>query len=254
MQNELNLDQQKPRFPVVSEGNIGRDNIQTVNARDLHEFLEVATRFNDWIVARIKEYGFAENRDFVTFTENSVKGRPSKEYAVSLDMAKELAMVERNEQGKQARQYFIECERRVNQPRVIDLNDPGMLRGLLANYAERTEIAEAALEDARPKVEAFDRLDACEGSLGLRVAAKTLGYPERKLARWLEVNGWAYRQNGRGPLQAYAQRRKDGYLDHKLTTYQDPATGEEKVKVSLMITPKGMARLAKLLPKDITTH
>ena len=81
---------------------------QAVNARELHTFLEVQTRFNDWIAARITDYAFVENQDYVRFTENSVKpqgGRPSIGYFISLDMAKELAMVERNEQGKEARRY-----------------------------------------------------------------------------------------------------------------------------------------------------
>ena len=91
---------------------------QTVNARELHAFLEVRTRFNDWIASRINEYDFVENQDFIIFTENSVKmqkGRPSKDYYITLDMAKELAMVERNDKGKQARQYFIECEKQLKQ-------------------------------------------------------------------------------------------------------------------------------------------
>ena len=78
---------------------------QTVNARELHAFLESKQDFSTWIKNRINEYGFLENQDFIIFTENSVKiqrGRPSKEYQISLDMAKELAMVERNEKGKQA--------------------------------------------------------------------------------------------------------------------------------------------------------
>jgi len=102
----------------IKQSVIGSTTIQTVNARDLHGFLEVPTRFNDWIVARIEEYGFTENQDYVGFTEKSVKpqgGRPGKEYALSLDMAKELSMVERNARGKQARQYFIECERQAKQ-------------------------------------------------------------------------------------------------------------------------------------------
>ena len=69
--------------------------VETVSARELHTFLEVRTRFNDWIAARISEYDFVENQDFVSFTENPVKiqrGRPSKEYHITLDMAKELAM------------------------------------------------------------------------------------------------------------------------------------------------------------------
>lgn len=90
------------------------EEVNTVNARELHEFLDVSSRFNDWIVKRIKDYDFIENQDFLTFAENLVKGqtgRPSKEYYVSLDMAKELSMVERNDRGREARRYFIECEK-----------------------------------------------------------------------------------------------------------------------------------------------
>lgn len=91
--------------------------VDTVSARELHTFLEVQTRFNDWIAARINEYEFIENQDFVSFTENSAKpkgGRPSREYYITLDMAKELSMVERNDKGRQARRYFIECEKKLN--------------------------------------------------------------------------------------------------------------------------------------------
>ncbi|PTQ80729.1 phage anti-repressor protein [Nitrosospira multiformis] len=97
----------------VESRSIGGKSIQTINARELHQFLNVATRFNDWIGSRIEQYGFIPNQDFVTFTENPVKGRPIIEYTITLDMAKELSMVERNEKGKQARRYFIECERQL---------------------------------------------------------------------------------------------------------------------------------------------
>ena len=73
--------------------------------------LNTTSRFNDWIAARISEYDFVENQDFVNFTENPVKiqrGRPSQEYCITLDMAKELSMVENNDKGKEARRYFIE--------------------------------------------------------------------------------------------------------------------------------------------------
>ena len=92
--------------------------VETVNARELHTFLEVQTRFNDWIAARINEYEFIENQDFVSFTGNSVKpkgGRPSREYYITLDMAKELAMIENNEQGRKVRRYFIECEKKLKE-------------------------------------------------------------------------------------------------------------------------------------------
>lgn len=85
-----------------------------VDARELHCFLGVQTRFNDWIKNRIKEYGFVKNQDYISFTENLVKpknGRKSVQYYITLDMAKELAMVEKNAKGREIRQYFIKCEK-----------------------------------------------------------------------------------------------------------------------------------------------
>ncbi|WP_241076038.1 antA/AntB antirepressor family protein [Achromobacter insuavis] len=101
----------------VTIGQIGGQSVQTANARDLHAFLEVGKDFSNWIKDRIDQYSFAEHQDFEVFTEigeNPKGGRPAKEYTLSLDMAKELSMVERNAKGKQARQYFIECERRLH--------------------------------------------------------------------------------------------------------------------------------------------
>ena len=239
-------------IPIYEEISVG-DSIQTVNARELHEFLEVKTRFNDWIANRIREYGFSENVDFVSFTQNLVKppsgGRPSKDYHISLDMAKELSMVERNTKGKEARQYFIECERKAKQTATLDLNSPSQLRGLLSNYAERTEIAEAKVIEFEPKALAFDRLDAAEGSYTVRPASKILGVPEKKLIQWFQSSGWAFRSGGKGPLQAYVAKRNVGYLDHKLHSYQVASTGEQKTSIQMVVTPKGMARLAQIFAK-----
>lgn len=99
----------------IQPQNIGGQTIETVNARELHAFLDVQTRYNDWIKNRIEQYGFCEGTDFLTLTENLVSGGFQKTHHIAIDMAKELAMVERNEKGRQARQYFIECERRLKQ-------------------------------------------------------------------------------------------------------------------------------------------
>ena len=87
-----------------------------ISARELHKFLEVGKVFGAWINERIEQFGFIENQDYVVFSEigkNPKGGRPMKEYLLSIDMAKELSMLERNEKGKQARIYFIECEKRL---------------------------------------------------------------------------------------------------------------------------------------------
>ncbi|WP_375618730.1 MULTISPECIES: antA/AntB antirepressor family protein [unclassified Bartonella] len=124
----------------ITEQTIDQETVQAVNARELHMFLKVTSRFNDWIINRIKEYGFLENKDFISFAKILAKpnasqenqgvmsfgknlpkskgGRPSTEYHITLDMAKELSMVERNEKGRQARRYFIECEKKLRNQAV----------------------------------------------------------------------------------------------------------------------------------------
>lgn len=107
----------------VFNGLIQNQPVQLCNARELHTFLEIQTRYNDWIKNRINEYGFIQDEDYLVITERT-NGRPRKEYHITLDMGKELGMVERNERGRQIRKYFIECERRASQPKQIALPAP----------------------------------------------------------------------------------------------------------------------------------
>ena len=91
--------------------------VETVSARELHAFLQSKQDFSTWIKNRIEKYGFVENQDFIKLhkkMELSKTGQMGIEYYITLDMAKELSMVERNEKGREARKYFIECEKRLN--------------------------------------------------------------------------------------------------------------------------------------------
>ncbi|EHW2513486.1 antA/AntB antirepressor family protein [Escherichia coli] len=102
----------------VFNGTIANETTLLVNARDLHTFLGVGKRFASWITERIAEYGFVENQDYILVSPNrEIKGRGgdrrSKYYHLTLDTAKELAMVERNEKGRQIRRYFIACEKKL---------------------------------------------------------------------------------------------------------------------------------------------
>lgn len=102
----------------TTQGKLDGDKQPLVNARDLHDFLGVGRDFSNWIKSRISEYQFTANLDYVEFTPKLAKtsffgGRPKTEYHISLDMAKELAMVERNAKGRQARRYFIAMEKRA---------------------------------------------------------------------------------------------------------------------------------------------
>ena len=82
---------------------------KAVSARELYQFLEVGRDFTNWC-KQMFEYGFTENQDFTPIVAKSTGGRPSIDYALTLECSKEIAMLERSEKGKQARQYFIECE------------------------------------------------------------------------------------------------------------------------------------------------
>ena len=111
----------------LNETGINNETVQTVNARELHDFLEVGRKFTTWIQQRIEKYNFEENADYVVVENLSFpdlgnaksRSQTLKEYYITLDMAKELSMVENNDKGREARKYFIECEkklREVSQP------------------------------------------------------------------------------------------------------------------------------------------
>ena len=90
----------------------------TVSGRELHDFLEVTTRYNDWF-NRMTEYGFTEGEDYYSFLSNrsdGLAGKPRTDHQLTIPMAKELCMIQRNERGKQARQYFLAVEAQWNSP------------------------------------------------------------------------------------------------------------------------------------------
>lgn len=124
----------------LGQSDIGGEKTETVNARDLHGFLEVGKVFAAWVQERIVQYGFVENADFVVVSEtgkNPLGGRPAIDYFLTIDMAKELSMVERNDKGKQARAYFIACEKKSKNLHP-DFTDPlESARGWIEQYEGR---------------------------------------------------------------------------------------------------------------------
>lgn len=155
----------------ITSSEISGEAVQGVNARELHGFLGVDTRFNDWLSRRIEEYEFVENKDFVLVTQNRViKGRGgdrrSVEYFLSLDMAKELAMVEKTEKGKEARRYFIECERKLKEElttrleavKPLALPDKTMKHWWLTMNSSGRVLAQVELKDASCVSEKVDEV------------------------------------------------------------------------------------------------
>ncbi len=101
------------QFPLISATVIDGESTNTINARKLHDFLEVETTFNVWISRRIKKYGFVENIDYIAINQKRSlgSGRGFEDYLINIDMAKELAMLERNEKGRAVRKHFIKAEK-----------------------------------------------------------------------------------------------------------------------------------------------
>jgi len=143
-------------IPVTTRPIGSTELVQTVNARALHGFLSVGRDFSPWIKDRTEILGFAEGADWVREIGSPVLGnqtgrggdRRSIDYFLSLDMAKHLCMIERNEKGMQARAYFIEMERQAKQRPALNLNDPATLRQMLLGYTEtvmRLEVENAAV-------------------------------------------------------------------------------------------------------------
>ena len=123
----------------ISETEINGTLTKTVNARDLHSFLESKQDFSTWIKSRIAKYDFIENQDFKLLHKKMEQVSGAKhmiEYAITIDMAKELSMVENNEQGRLARRYFIECEKQLKEGRPIEDYIPKTLPDALEAYAK----------------------------------------------------------------------------------------------------------------------
>lgn len=241
---------QEQSFPVVTIGSIGAAEIQTVNARDLHGFLKVGRDFTTWIKDRIDQFDFIENADFVVLPdsgENQRSGRPTKEYALSLDMAKELSMVERNAEGKRARRYFIECERRAKDP-MAALNDPAAMRSLLLTYTEKVIELESRVAELKPSHDALQRISVADGSLCITDAAKALQMQPKEFFARLQKNGWIFKRRGSDHYLGYESKVMAGYLEHKVTAVPR-GDGSEKMVEQVRITPKGLTKIASLISR-----
>ena len=177
--NASDTDSQVALIPV-NQSQVGDDLVQTINARDLHAFLEVGKDFSNWIKDRISLYGFVEHVDYVVFAktgENSSGGRPQREYSLTLDMAKELSMVERNAKGKQARQYFIQCERVAKSPN----NNPMLVASTMNSDQLALLMGEVKRREAvqRERDEAI-RTKACISSSREACVMAKLGHTKRE--------------------------------------------------------------------------
>lgn len=231
-------DKEDNQLPAIREGRIGGVAAQTVDARELHRCLKAGKVFAAWIGERINRFGFQRFSDYEVFSEignNPEGGRPSKEYTLTLDMAKELAMVENNTTGRLIRKYFIECERRANAP-MAALNDPGTLRALLLENVEARIAAEAQIEADKPKTGFYDAFASADGLFTLQNAGRAITGRPNKFIQSLKRTFLFYQG---GKLVPYVQYRQQGLFEVKVEMVDDRAFP------STYITPKGLQYFAQ---------
>ena len=214
-----------------------------VSGRMLHEFLEVKTQYKDWF-PRMVEYGFIEGLDFSSILSESTGGRPKQDHAIKLDMAKEIAMIQRTDKGKQARQYFIQVEKDYNSPekimaRALQIAQQELSTLRLENKVQSQQIAELA-----PKATYYDLVLQCNSLLSVTEIAKDYGMSATKFNKVLKDLGVQYKQSGVWFL--YAKYQDKGYTSTKTQNYNRP-DGSQGSKVHTYWTQKGRLFLYDLL-------
>ena len=231
---------------------IGGETQPTVNARDLHNFLGAGKFFANWIKDRIEKYGFVENVDYIKLLPELAKtpsgGRPTIEYYISLSMAKELAMVERNAKGREIRLYFIKCEKIAKEksapPAIANMSKLDILKLALESEEKRLELErqnkglqDQIIEDA-PLVALAQRVSDYGDAVKLDIAAKAVDVPPMKYRQSVKDMGWL-RADGH-PMQFAIDR---GYMKVKIfpvhhkhgavtDSYTPLITGKGQVKVA----------------------
>jgi anti-repressor protein len=215
---------------------------KVVSARELHLFLEVETQFRTWI-ERMFEYGFVENQDF-TRANIYVRGNEAKDYALKLDCAKEISMIQRNEKGKQARHYFIEVEKKAKTQTPLE-----MLKIAVSELEQKEiqiKLQEKQLQISAPKVEYFEKVLQSESTYTTTLIAKELGMSAAALNKILCDNKVQYKQSDTWVL--YSKFQDKDFTKTKTSTFTD-ADGKTRTYMLTVWTELGRKKIHEFIAK-----
>lgn len=223
---------------------------QAVLGRDLHTFLQVGERYTQWF-DRMVAYGFTAGQDFIRENGKSTGGRPSVDHIISLDMAKEICMIQRSPLGRQARLYFIECEKRARN-NVPVLSGPELVARALIEAQNMLEEKDQQIKELAPRAGAWETFCGSSGDMSVADAAKALAsragvdIGRNRLFTRMQDIGWLTHCHGYWEPLQYAVER--GYLAVKVNMPRWKPNGESFVPApTVRVAPKGLDRLALCL-------
>lgn len=180
-----------------------RDGKQLVSARELHEFLEIKTQFSKWF-DRMCEYSFYELKDFLAISQKRLTAQGNEttytDYLITIQMAKELSMIQRNDKGKEAREYFIKCEESWNSDEMIMARALQITKKKMVEYEEKIIQLEVEMLDYKDRAKVADVIEASEDTISIGEMAKILSETgevigRNELFQWLRKNGYLMKKD-----------------------------------------------------------
>ena len=233
--DQLKIEPTQELIPVTEN----EQNEVVVSGRELHEFLEIGTRYDTWI-NRMTEYGFEENVDYITLAQKRATAQGNfvnyTEHILKLSMAKEISMIQRNDKGKQARRYFLKIEEAWNSPEMV------MKRAL--QFADQKIMKlESKIQQDKPKVLFADAVDSSTSSVLIGELAKLIsqnGYDigQNRLFEWLRDNGFLIKRKGESFNLPTQRSMEQGLMDIKKRTINN-ADGSIRTTRTTKVTGKG---------------
>ncbi|MBR1443797.1 MAG: phage antirepressor KilAC domain-containing protein [Firmicutes bacterium] len=225
----------------------------TISGRELHKALEVKTAYKDWF-PRMCEYGFTEGTDFnsLIFEQVRLEGsrtvkREISDHKMTISMAKEICMLQRNEKGKQFRQYFIAVEEMWNSPEMVMKRALRLANEQIEELKLDNAVKQQQLAELQPKANYYDVVLNCKDLLPRSVIAKDYGWSAAKMNVYLNKKGIQYKQGNLWLLyQKYADK---GYTHTKTYPYYAP-DGTIHTNVHTYWTQAGRLHIYELLKAD----
>lgn len=237
--------------------NVTKSDEQFVSGRDLHQFLEISTRYNDWF-KRMCEYGFIEKLDYIAITQKRVtaQGNETKQtdHNLTIEMAKQLCMLARNEKGREAREYFIAVEREWNSPEKVMSRALKIANNVINEQKVLIAQQEQQIAEFQPVRDYVDEILSSTSTLTTTQVAADYDLSARALNKILHeaklqrnVNGqWILYKDEMGKgytkSETFTFIRTDGRLDSKIQTKW---TQKGRLRIHEILTEKGIQAVCK---------